>query len=309
MKRIIAIVLALCTIFCLAACGKTEPQPTQPQKPTSTQKTEYRILRTTKEVPAGIQMTPTEINKYFECYTTEDYEEYKEGVAFNTCMDIIGYYWTRDAIPSGTVVNSGMFTTQIPDGILPEPPQPGYNPIYGEYIIYIDETGMTMEIPVEDIWGALPEALQGKENIEIGLLTLRITDKMPSNDQVFQESMPCDMKLTPNGKFYLKSTAGVSETQGMYLGLMYMSYLGCEFREPQIEISGLATYDGKQYPFTLNGDCRVHFSDTPGIEDILGFGQMPGLADILQMLLNGTGGNGSLAELLKSLLGDNATNP
>lgn len=121
MKKIIAICLTLCLTFSLVACGGNDkPSESQPQDTTpAPQVKEYVLVKAKAEIAKDVQITPENLEQLFEAYTTTDATEAANAVRWDSRKTAIQHLWTKDVIPAGTLVNPGMFTVTVPDGVFP----------------------------------------------------------------------------------------------------------------------------------------------------------------------------------------------
>lgn len=331
MKKVLTLLLALCMIFTLAACGEKEPAETKPvETPTEPQAKEYVLLRTKADIGPGVQMTPENIDAWFEEYHTTDATEAANAIRW-TSKDVIQYQWTKEAIPGNSLVDFTMFTTKVPDGVLPDDLEQELT-YDTQYVGMITKDGMTINVAAADLLAKLPAGTTGKA-IKVDAIAIEVTDRDQGNtDALYAETLL--------GSYNMKQSTGMltfalekaeldlgglevllGGMQNLTPAVAYSTYQEQHFVDPIIKITANINVDGKNHFVMLGGTFTMAIDPNSGLtgESLLktfsdlmsgaGSGDMGlggGLTGWLEGLLGGGAGLGNMGGL-EGLFGGSGT--
>ena len=309
MKKALTLLLAVCMIFTLVACGGKEPAETKPAEtqPTEPATKEYVLLCTKTDIMQGMQMTPTNMEVWLEEYTTTDEAEAKNAIRASQ-IETIEYMWTKEAIPGGTILTSAMFTTQVPDGVIPDSPTEGVT-YDNHYIGVIDKSGMYVNVSANDITSKFTGT---GRSIKVTSVDIMVTDRADGNDKQYTERLTGEYNLKQNNgtlKFSidessLDSLGLFSSIEMLVPALVYSEYSECGFSDPIVTITANLDVDGKQQTVVIGGTFAMTIDPNSGLtamgllEVVAGLGES-GIGGLL-------GGDGSGLGWLEGLFGGGA---
>ena len=308
MKRVMTLLLALCMIFALAACGEKEPAETTPSTTQSTepQTKEYVLLRTKADIMQGLQMTPANIDAWFEAYTTTSEEEAQNAIRWDSRKSI-EYMWSKEAISGGTIVNAAMFTTTVPDDVVLNPED---DVTYDtQYIGMISKDGLTMNVAGVDLLAELPAGTTGR-SITVSGVNIKVFDRGDADSENTYTSNLA-------GTYNLKQNQGlltfVSDSTGVDLGILsslmesadlivpameYAGYMSHNFTDSVVHITCILNVDGKEHQIALGGTFTMSIDPASGLtaEELLSVAE-----DFSNTDFSGLGGLGGLEGLFGGL--------
>jgi predicted small lipoprotein YifL len=316
MKQVLTLLLAMCMIFTLVACGGKEPVETKPvETPTEPQVKEYVLLKAKTDIGPGVQMTPENMNAWFEEYRTTDEAEAANAIRWAS-KDAIKYQWTKEAISGNSLVTSTMFTTKVPDGVLPEDLEKELT-YDTQYVGMVTKEGMTMNVAAADLLAKLPAGTTGK-SLKIEAITIEVTDRDTSNpDALYAETLvgSYNMKQSTGMLTFKLESAKIDlgglesllgNTQNLTPAIAYSTYQEQHFVDPIVKITATINVDGKDHMVMLGGTFTMAIDPNSGLtansllktfSDFMsgmGSGDMGGLGDLAGLLEGLFGGAGGL---------------
>lgn len=316
MKKVLTIMLAVCMIFSLAACGgNKEPAESKPADTTPTEPavTEYVLARAKADIKKDLQMTQENMDAWLEEYVTTDAAEAENAIRWDSRKTLVLHKWTKENIAGGTILKQTMFTTTIPDGVLVTDPEEEEVVYKGNYIGVISTDGVTINVSAEEILAALPAGTTGR-SIKLNQVSLLVTDEDVSNTNTYVDNLFGDYDLKRDkGQLEFKSDGKSLDLGGLELilggspnlipALMYASYNEKEFKNPVVKITCNIDVDGKQYTVNLGGKFTMTVDPNLDLSDV-------NMNNILGMMgggnNQGNNGNDGLLSggMLSGLLGD-----
>lgn len=291
-------------LFMLAACQDQKLPPTPTVENTEPIAKLYTLARTKQEIPADTQMTPENIEDWLEQYTTTN-ETDAQNIVRWAQIESIQYQWTKQAIPSGTLINASMFTNVVPDGVIP--PDPSESLTYDKYYAgVLDTSGLTLEIPAADLLEQLPEGVTGKQ-FQVEYINIKVIDRDEENaDAQYNEQLNGVYNLkhqTGDVKFTVTSSGINLDGLGLLLGntefmapaMIYYTYHQQDFNDPVVQISCTITVDNKPYPVMLGGEFEMCIDEASGLNPQI-------LMSTAEQIFSGSMGGG-FAEWLDGIIG------
>lgn len=313
MKKILLVltILATCALFVFAACQDQQtPDVEPPADNTEPSLHQYVLARTKEDIPFNTQMTPENIETLLEQYTTTDENEANNAVRWSQISTIV-YQWTKYNISAGTILSIPMFSSIVPEGVIP--PDPTENLTYDKkYIGVIDKTGLSLNVSADDLMAKLPEGVVGK-SMQVQCVDITVLDRDNTNpDAKYTERL--------NGTYNLKQQSGdiaftlkssdvnlggwevlLDKVEVLIPAIIYKTYHDEQFKDPIVQISCTITVDNKEHPVMLGGEFAMTINPESGLDH-------QALLDAAEQLMGGNAGaGGDFAGLLEGLLGMGAT--
>lgn len=298
MKKVIILLLTLCMIFSMAACSEKEPsKPSQTIMPTQTPIKEYILVKTKTDIPKDTQITEDNITAFFEEYKTTEPSEVGSNVQWDNLKTDILHLWTKDVVPSGTIINPSMFSITVPDGVLPPTDEEiEKDLVYDKaYKAVLNNDGLQLNIDVADLINALPEEQQKSTSITIQSVQISVFDKDKSNQNRYTETLTGEYdlkKVTGQINFKLdfnteeiKSIVPL-ENKSLLPLVIYSEYSKKNIKDPLVKISANVSVDKNEYQIYIGGTFTMDVDPSIDVTDI-------GNLDIFDILLNG-GASGNL---------------
>lgn len=292
MKKVIILLLTLCMIFSMAACSEKETsKPSQTILPTQTPAKEYILVKTKTDIPKDTQITEDNITAFFEKYKTTEPSEVGSNVQWDNLKTDILHLWTKDIVPSGTIINPSMFSITVPDGVLPPTDEEiEKDLVYDKaYKAVLNNDGMHLNIDVADLINALPEEQQKSTSIKIQSIQISIFDKDKSNQNRYTETLTGEYdlkKVTGQINFKLDfNTEEIKsilplENKSLLPLLVYSEYSKKNIKDPLVKISANVSVDKNEYQVYIGGTFTMDVDPSIDVTDI-------GNLDIFDVLLNG----------------------
>ena len=211
MKKIISLCVMACMVFGMTACADNKPAESTITTTAAEPATEeYVLVKAKTDIAKDIQITEDSIDVLFEAFTTSDSDVAKNAIRWANRQSEIQYLWTKDDIAIGTIVNSGMFSTIIPDGVLPSTDEELDEPLYdNSYTAMAGLDGLYVDIHAFDLLAALQPEVQILPSLSIKKIDITIFDKNEPDGKILKDVLIGDYNLaeeTDTMRFHLDTS-------------------------------------------------------------------------------------------------------
>lgn len=269
MKKIISLCVMVCIVFGMTACADNKPAESTATTTTTEPATkEYVLVKAKTDIAKDTQMTEDNIDVLFEAFTTSDSDVAKNAIRWANRQSEIQYLWTKDDIAIGTIVNPGMFSTTIPDGVLPSTDEELDEPLYDKsYTAIACLDGLYVDIPAFDLLEALQPEVQILSSLSIKKIDIKIFDKNEPDSKIIKDVLIGDYNLaeeTGTMRFYLDTSQvnlsifeEFTDKPELIPLLAYTNFKTQNFQQPVVQMVAYVETDALTYRAVLGGSFDI----------------------------------------------------